>query len=228
MKILLVDDEQDILEILEYNLLKEGYITCLANSGADALKKVETFIPDLVVLDIMMPEMDGIETCEKLKQNIKLKDTLIVFLSARSEDYTQIVAYETGADDYIVKPIKPRLFVSKIKAILNRNKTTKSYANISNEVSFIDLGFMKIDKEEFNVTYKDKVINLPKKEFELLFLLATKPNKVFKRNEILETVWGNDVIVNSRTIDVHMSKLREKIDENLFVTIKGVGYKLNL
>ncbi len=220
IKILIADDEEDILQFLSYNLQKEGYEVLTATNGADSIKLAKKERPDLIVLDIMMPVMDGMETCKELREMPETKDKLIVFLTARSEDYSQIAGFENGADDYITKPIKPKLFISRIKALLRRVQ--------SSEQSIIDLGHIKIDKEKHLVYKDDKVLELPKKEFLLLELLASKPGKVFTREFILEKVWGEDVIVGERTIDVHIRKIREKIGDDYIKTIKGLGYKLEL
>lgn len=217
IKILIVDDEPDILEILKLNLQNEGYKVSTAENGKKALKKVDKINPDLIVLDLMMPIMDGIETCERLRLDSRYKKTLIIFLTARSEDYSQIAALDVGADDYINKPIKPRVFLSKIKSLLRRKLEPND--------SILKYGDLSIDPEEYKVILSGKEIILPKKEFELLFLLASKPKKIFKREKIMSTVWGYDVVVGDRTIDVHIRKLREKIGEKYFKTIKGVGYK---
>lgn len=218
-RILLVDDEPDILEILEYNLTSKGYQVNKAKNGIEAIKKAADWKPHLVLLDVMMPEMDGIETCEQLRKNPKLANLVIVFLTARSEDYSQVAGLEAGADDYITKPIKPKVLLSKIKAILRRFKETDT----NNAV--VEAGDLVINREEYKIIYKQKELILPRKEFELISLLASKPNKVFERGEILDKVWGNEVIVGGRTIDVHIRKLREKIGDHHFKTIKGVGYK---
>ena len=218
-KILIVDDEEDILQFLSYNLEKEGYIVIVATNGADALKVAKKEKPDLIVLDIMMPVMDGIETCKELREMPETKNTLIVFLTARSEDYSQIAGLESGADDYITKPIRPRLFISRIKALLRRIHPLE-------DKLIIDLGDLKIDKEKHLVLKNNRLIELPRKEFMLLELLASKPGKVFSREFILEKVWGEDVIVGERTIDVHIRKIREKIGEEYIKTVKGLGYKL--
>ncbi|CAI8164469.1 MAG: Alkaline phosphatase synthesis transcriptional regulatory protein PhoP [Bacteroidota bacterium] len=218
-RILLVDDEPDILEILDYNLTSEGYQVEKAKNGLEALEKVEDWKPHLVLLDVMMPEMDGIETCELLRKKSNLPNLAIVFLTARSEDYSQVAGLEAGADDYITKPIKPKVLVSKIKAILRRF----SSANPKNEI--VEAGDLIINREEYKIIYKGETLVLPRKEFELLFLLASRPHKVFEREEILNRVWGNEVVVGGRTIDVHIRKLREKIGDKHFKTVKGVGYK---
>ncbi len=221
-KILLVDDEPDIIEIVGYNLKNAGYQVFTANNGKEAIIQAEKYQPHLVILDVMMPVMDGIETCETLRNNPKFAETIITFLTARGEDYSQFAGFNAGADDYITKPIKPKLLVSKVKALLRRSK------EIKNESGEITLDNLTINREEYKVTKEGVVINLPRKEFELLALLTSKPNKVFKREDILNQVWGNDVIVGGRTIDVHIRKLREKIGEDSFKTVKGVGYKFEL
>lgn len=218
-KILLVDDEQDILDFLSYNLKKEGFQVYSALNGKDAVSIAKKENPHLIILDVMMPEMDGIDTCRELREIEGLKDVLIAFLSARNEDYSQIAGFEVGADDYITKPIKPRVLISRIKALLRR------YAPEQQKQAEVDLGGIKIDKEKY-VVYKDNVeINFPKKEFKLLSLLASKPGKVFTREYILEQVWGDEVVVGDRTIDVHVRKLREKLGDDYIKTIKGIGYK---
>lgn len=219
-KILLVDDEPDILEFLSYNLAKEGYEVFTANTGKEGLDIAKKVRPDLVILDVMMPEMDGIETCRELRQNNDLKNVLVAFLTARGEDYSQIAGFDAGADDYITKPIKPRVFVSRVKALLRR-----SGEEVSKEDNMLSLGELKIDREKYLVYYGDLEMQMPKKEFELLYLLASKPGKVFNRDEILRSVWGQEVVVGDRTIDVHIRKLREKLDDKFIKTVKGVGYK---
>ncbi|MBK8054903.1 MAG: response regulator transcription factor [Saprospiraceae bacterium] len=221
-KILVVDDEEDILEILRYNLEKEGYEVRLANDGIAALGIADVFNPDLIILDIMMPGMDGIEVCQKLRAEVRFKDTLIAFLTARSEAFTQITALDSGGDDFINKPIKPNVLKSRINALLRR-KAQSSGIETSNKINIF--GELEIDYEQFKVSIRNKDVGLAKKEFELLALLSSKPGKVFKRTEILAKVWGNDVIVGDRTIDVHIRKLREKIGEDYIFTMKGVGYK---
>ena len=217
-KILLVDDEPDILEFLSYNLKKEGYHILTATNGKEAITLAKKEIPELIVLDVMMPEMDGMEVCRELRKIPSLRNAMIAFLTARNEDYSQITGFDSGADDYITKPIKPKVFVSRIKALLRRiSKSSSSSA--------IELGGIKIDREKYLVEQDGKEIILPKKEFELLHLLISKPGKVFTREEILNKVWGDDVVVGDRTIDVHIRKLREKMGETYFRTIKGVGYK---
>lgn len=221
VQILIVDDEEDILEFLEYNLTKEGYSVDKALSGKEALLKIEQNTPDLAILDIMMPSMDGIELCEKIRSNTNNNDMLIAFLTARSESFTQISALEAGADDYITKPIKPSLFVSKVKSILRRHPKFSSTATNT----LLEFGSLTIDPLAYSLTLDGVNVVLAKKEFELLALLASKPEKVFKRLEILHKVWGVDVIVGDRTIDVHIRKLREKIGSKYIRTLKGVGYK---
>lgn len=223
IKILLVDDEADILEIVGYNLKQEGYQVSTASNGKEAIAKAIKFVPHLIIMDVMMPEMDGMEACENIRKIPELKDVIITFLTARSEEYSQVAGLEAGADDYISKPIKPKLLVSKVKALLRRIK--------EDEISSTDtlnVGGIEINREEYKIIKDNLEIVLPRKEFELFYLLASKPGKVFKRDEILDKVWGNEVIVGGRTIDVHIRKLREKIGENLFKTIKGVGYKFEV
>ncbi len=221
VKILIVDDEPDILEFLRYNLAKEGYEVLLANNGEDALKIAEAEIPQLIVLDIMMPKLDGVEVCRQLRNKPEFNSTIIAFLTAREEDYSQIAALDVGGDDYITKPIKPRVFISRVKALLrrlNQNEDTE------NDI-LIKVGELTIDKERVCVQKGEDNIELAKKEFELLHLLVSKPGKVFSREEIFNKVWGTDVIVGNRTIDVHIRKLREKIGDSYIKTIKGIGYK---
>jgi len=219
IKILLVDDEPDILEIVGYNLSNEGYQVITAENGLEGVKKAKKERPHLIILDVMMPEMDGIEACEIIRKNPDLKDTLITFLTARGEDYSQVAGFDAGADDYITKPIKPKVLVSKVKALLRRFKEQEG---VNDNVK---IGNLVINREEYKIILKGTEIVLPRKEFELLSLLASKPGKVFKREEILDKVWGNEVVVGGRTIDVHIRKLREKIGDDSFKTIKGVGYK---
>ena len=218
--ILCVDDEPDILEILKYNLSSEGYNVLTANDGLSAISKAKEIIPNLIIIDIMMPNMDGIEACEKLRADQKFNDTIIMFLTARGEDYSHVAAYEAGADDYVTKPVKPKVLVSKVRGLLRRLKKV-----IENDINEIEFENIKIDREKYKVYISDKTLNLPRKEFELLYLLASKPDKVFKRDKIMEMVWGGEVIVGDRTIDVHIRKLREKIGDKYFKTVKGVGYK---
>ena len=223
-KILLVDDEPDILEFLSYNLKKEGFLVETANNGRDALKMAASFKPHLIVLDVMMPQMDGMETCEKLRSDAQFSDVLIAFLTARGEDYSQIAGFEAGADDYISKPIKPKVFISRIKALLKRSgRLMKEQAEVSDKV--INVANLSIDRERYLVIQDGKEFSLPRKEFELLILLVSKPGRVFARDEIYSAIWGEKIIVGDRTIDVHIRKLREKIGENYIQTVKGVGYK---
>jgi len=223
-KILLVDDEPDILEFLSYNLKKEGFLVQKANNGRDALKMAASFKPHLIVLDVMMPQMDGMETCEKLRSDAQFSDVLIAFLTARGEDYSQIAGFEAGADDYISKPIKPKVFISRIKALLKRSgRLMKEQADVSDRV--INVANLSIDRERYLVIQDGKEFSLPRKEFELLILLVSKPGRVFARDEIYSAIWGEKIIVGDRTIDVHIRKLREKIGENYIQTVKGVGYK---
>ena len=220
-KILVVDDDPDIVEILRYNLSLGGYNVKSAMNGKEAIKKAKIFIPEIILLDVMMPEMDGIETCTILKEIPSLSNTRIIFLSARNEDYTQLSAFDAGADDYISKPVKPKILLKKIASIFKRINKSK------NNKQSIDLGEIKIDRDSYLVLKNKNEISLPRKEFELLFLLASKPGKVFTRDEIMSKVWGSEVIVGDRTIDVHIRKLREKIGDLYFKTVKGVGYKFN-
>ena len=222
IKILLVDDEPDILEIVGYNLKNEGYLVYTASNGVEALKSAKKITPNLILLDIMMPEMDGIEACEKIRAIKSLENTLIAFLTARNEDYSQVAGFEAGADDYITKPIKPKVLVSKVKSLLRRLKA-ENQAD-----SNVVVGDITINRDEYVVLKGDKKIFLPRKEFELFSLLTSKPGKVFKRETILDRVWGNEVVVGGRTIDVHIRKLREKIGDDYFKTVKGVGYKFVL
>jgi two-component system alkaline phosphatase synthesis response regulator PhoP len=219
-KILLVDDEPDIIDLISYNLEKEGYDIKSATNGRDAISIAKSFLPDLILLDVMMPEMDGIETCVELRENEELASSIIAFLTARGEDYSQIAGFEAGADDYIPKPIKPRVLISRIQALLRRRAVTGGEAPTREEI-----GGIIIDKDKYLVIHKGKELNLPKKEFELLALLMSKPGRVFTREIILNTIWGNDVVVGDRTIDVHIRKLREKIGNKTIKTVKGVGYK---
>ena len=220
IKILLVDDEKDILEIVGYNLSQEGYQISTASNGKEAIIKAKKELPQLIILDVMMPEMDGIEACENIRKIPELQDTIITFLTARSEDYSQVAGFDAGADDYIAKPIKPKVLVSKVKALLRRLKDD------SKTSSTLTIGNIEINREEYKIINNGKEVILPRKEFELFYLLATKPGKVFTREEILDKVWGNEVVVGGRTIDVHIRKLREKMGDDFFKTIKGVGYKI--
>ena len=220
MKILIVDDEKDILEFLSYNLKKEGFEILTANNGLEGLEMATKEVPDLIILDVMMPEMDGIEACEKIRATPSLEDTLVLFLTARAEEYSELAGFTAGADDYITKPIKPKLLISRVKAILKRKRRKES-------VKKITLGEILIDKEKHQLTYSGKSVSLARKEFNLLFLLMSIPGKVFSRDEIIQNVW-NDVVVGDRTIDVHVRKIREKIGNHHIKTIKGVGYKFDL
>ena len=220
-KILLVDDEADILEIVGYNLKKEGFEVTTADNGKDAIKLAKKENPDLIILDVMMPEMDGMETCYQMRNIPSLKDTLIAFLTARGEDYSQIAGFDAGADDYITKPVKPRVLVSKVKAILRRKG-----GGISAEED-IEVGGISIDRERYLIKKDGNDINLPKKEFELLSLLMSKPGRVYTREVIMNNIWGGEVVVGDRTIDVHIRKLREKLGDNYIKTVKGVGYKFD-
>jgi two-component system alkaline phosphatase synthesis response regulator PhoP len=216
-KILLVDDDEDILDLLEYNLKKEGFEVHTASNGIEAVKKAQEIIPNLILLDVMMPEMDGIEACEEIRKIDSLKNTIISFLTARSEDYSQIAGFDVGADDYITKPIKPKVLISKIKGLLRR-------LEINEKANTRDL---IIDREKYLVVKHGEEIALPRKEFELLALLMSKPENVITRDAIYSAVWGNDIVVGDRTIDVHIRKLREKIGDNYIKTVKGVGYKFS-
>ncbi|WP_438966560.1 response regulator transcription factor [Flavobacterium sp.] len=220
IKILLVDDEPDILEIVGYNLSQEGYKIFTAENGKEAISIAKKEIPNLIILDVMMPEMDGIEACETIRKMPDLEHTIITFLTARSEDYSQLAGFDAGADDYIAKPIKPKVLVSKVKALLRRLKEKEEKGDVLN------VNGIEINREEYKIVKDGNEIILPRKEFELFYLLASKPGKVFTREEILDKVWGNEVIVGGRTIDVHIRKLREKIGDDFFKTIKGVGYKI--
>lgn len=223
-KILLVDDEPDILEFVSYNLKKVGYDVSVAHTGKEALKKAREIIPHLIILDVMMPEMDGIETCEELRSFPELQNTVIAFLTARSEDYSQIAGFDAGGDDYITKPIKPKVLQSRIKALLKRFGDSQPLSITPQEKTVVK-NELVIDKERYIVIKNDEELSLPKKEFELLALLASKPDKVFTRDDIFNLIWGDNIIVGDRTIDVHIRKLREKIGDRYIKTIKGVGYK---
>lgn len=218
---MLVDDEPDILEIVRYNLTSEGYTVETAENGIEAIAQAKKVKPQLIIMDVMMPKMDGIEACEKIRSIPELSETVITFLTARGEDYSQMAGFEAGADDYITKPIKPKVLVSKVKALLRRFKEEV-------EDEKIKLGNLTINREEYKIILGKEEMVLPRKEFELLALLASKPGKVFKREDILDSIWGNEVIVGGRTIDVHIRKLREKIGDEKFKTVKGVGYKFVL
>jgi len=217
-KILLVDDEPDILEFVGYNIRKEGYILYTSSNGKEAITIAKEVVPHLIILDVMMPEMDGIETCKEIKRFPELKNTIITFLSARGEDFTQIAGLEAGGDDYITKPIKPRVLMSRINALLRRS-------NSKQPNKIFTIGDITIDNEKYLILKSGTKIILPKKEFELLSLLISKPNKVFTREEIFSQIWGNDIIVGDRTIDVHVRKIREKLGDDRIKTVKGVGYK---
>ncbi len=219
INILLVDDEPDVIEIIKYNLDQEGYNIEIASDGKEALQKARKKTPHLIIMDVMMPEMDGIETCELLRKDSSFNDTIIMFLTARGEDYSYVAAFDAGADDYVTKPIKPKIIVSKVKALLRRLKKEEQNKDK------LEFGKLIIDKEQYEVTHKGKIFSLPRKEFELLYLLASKSEKVVKREKIMEIVWGSQVVVGDRTIDVHIRKLREKVGDKYFKTVKGVGYK---
>lgn len=224
-KILVVDDEPDILEFMTYNLRKENYEVYQANNGVQALKLAKEHQPDLIILDIMMPEMDGIETCRLLREQNEFSKTLIAFLTARNEDYSQIAGFEVGADDYITKPIKPRVLISRIQGLFRRYNGNDIPQE--EEYKILEAGELRIDKEQYTVFRGDERLDLPRKEFELLSLLASRPGKVFTRDEILNAVWGTEVVVGDRTIDVHIRKIREKLGDDLIRTVKGIGYTLD-
>ena len=221
-KVLVVDDEEPILELLKYNLEKQGYDVKIASDGFIGIELAKRFHPDLVLLDIMMPKMDGVETCRQLRAIPELQNTFIVFLTARSEEYSEVAAFDVGADDYITKPIKPRALMSRISALFRRDSKKKSTA------TQISVGTLTIDRTSYTIKVKGKEISLPKKEFELLFFLAQNPNKVFSRDDLLQNIWGSDVYVLARTVDVHIRKVREKIGDDYITTVKGVGYKFSL
>ena len=221
-KVLVVDDEEPILELLKYNLEKQGYDVRTANEGQEAVDIARKFHPDLVLLDIMMPKMDGVEACRQIRAMPELVNTFIVFLTARAEEYSEIAAFDGGADDYILKPIKPRALMSRISAIFRRDSKKKTTS------SQIKIGDLVVDRTSYTVKVNGREVSLPKKEFELLFFLAQNPNKVFNREELLQNIWGSDVYVLARTVDVHIRKVREKIGEDYITTVKGVGYKFNL
>lgn len=224
-RILLVDDENDILEFLSYNLKNEGFEVLTCNDGQTALNIIDDFMPHLIVLDVMMPGMDGIETCEQIRLNPKFNNILITFLTARSEDYSQVAGLEAGADDYINKPIKPKVLVSRVKALLRRKGSEVIQSD--NNQGLIEISDLKIDRESYQVTLDHDDILLPRKEFEILYLLASKPGKVYNREEIFDKIWGDDVVVGGRTIDVHIRKLRKKLGRDYIMTVKGIGYKFN-
>ncbi|NAW51435.1 response regulator [Elizabethkingia argentiflava] len=219
-KILLIDDEADVLELLSYNLTKEGYLVETAGNGLEGIEKAKSYLPDMILLDVMMPEKDGIETCQELRTIKELEKTLIIFLSARGEEFSQLAGFQAGANDYITKVIKPKVLISKINALMELTK------RVGNHSQQIKIGNLIIDKDSFRVTKDTQQFLLPKKEFDLLYLLASNTQKVFKRDEILDKVWGNDVIVGERTIDVHIRRLREKLGIHAIQTLKGIGYKL--
>ncbi|EMR03432.1 response regulator transcription factor [Cesiribacter andamanensis] len=221
-KVLLVDDEADILELLQYNLEKEGYQVRTALNGKKGVEEARHFSPDLVLLDIMMPEQDGVETCRQLRELPEMQNAYIIFLTARAEEYSEIAAFEVGADDYIIKPIKPRALMSRLSALFRREtKKKKSDSKIS-------IGDLVIDRSSYTVSIREEQVTLPKKEFELLYFLAQNPTKVFSRDDLLHNIWGSDVYVLARTVDVHIRKVREKIGEGYITTVKGVGYKFEL
>jgi two-component system alkaline phosphatase synthesis response regulator PhoP len=219
IRILLVDDDPDVIEIIRFNLHQEGYSISTASDGEKAIEEADREVPHLIIMDVMMPNMDGIEACGLLRKDPRFKETIIMFLTARGEDYSQVAAFDAGADDYVTKPVKPKILVSKVKALLRRLREEDK------NQEKLQIGKLIIDREEYQVTFDGKVFSLPRKEFELLFLLASKPEKVIKREKIMEIVWGSEVVVGDRTIDVHIRKLREKIGDKYFKTVKGVGYK---
>lgn len=220
-KILVVDDDPDIVELLEFNLKKEGYITASAGDGRRALEVAAEFGPDIILLDVMMPHLDGIATCRMLREQPRFKDTYILFLTARAEEFSEVAAFEAGADDFLAKPIKPRALLSRLAAVVRRDQDPHS------AVEAIDINGLRIDRTAFAVYQDGRKITLPKKEFELLAFLAATPHKVFSRDELLQNIWGNDVFVLARTVDVHVRKVREKVGDHHIQTIKGVGYKFN-
>jgi two-component system, OmpR family, alkaline phosphatase synthesis response regulator PhoP len=219
-KILVVDDDADIVDLLQYNLQKAGYAVAVAYNGLEALKVAQEFVPDLILLDIMLPKLDGVEAGRQLREMPETKDAYLVFLTARLEEYSEIAAFEVGADDYIIKPIRPRALLSRIQAIFRRDKDKNTQPQTT-----LKIGTLVIDRVSYTVTLNDEPIAFPKKEFELLYFLAQNPDKVFSRDELLQTIWGEDVYILSRTVDVHIRKIREKIGEDYIKTIKGVGYK---
>jgi len=223
-KILIVDDEPDILEFLGYSLKREGFDVYTAQNGEEALRKAKEVFPHLIILDVMMPEMDGIETCDELRKIPEMNNVIITFLSARGEDYTQIAGFEAGADDYITKPIKPKVLVSKVKALLKRYKPDEKEEG-AEDSGLVSVGEITIDKSRYIVKKGEEEMIFPRKEFELLYYLVSKPGRVFTREDIYDSVWGNDVVVGDRTIDVHIRKLREKLGAECILTVKGVGYK---
>jgi len=221
-KILVVDDEADILELLRYNLSKEGYDVKTVQDSRKAFESAKDFNPDLILLDIMMPHLDGVEVCRQFRESSEFDDTLIFFLTARSEEYSEVAAFNTGADDYIIKPIKPRALLKRIDVALNRKEKK------GNEEDIINIKDINIERSSYTVNANGKAINLPKREFELLYFLAKNPNKVYSRDDLLTSVWGTDVYVLSRTVDVHVRKIREKIGDGYISTVKGVGYKFEV
>ncbi len=221
-KVLVVDDEEDILELLKYNLKKEGYDVKTATNGVKAVEIARSYLPDLILLDIMMPHQDGVETCRQIREIPELNNVYILFLTARTEEYSEVAAFDIGADDYIAKPIKPRALMSRISALFRRKKESKK------ENPVIRIGDLTIDKSSYTVLRGNEPVTLPKKEFELLYYLAENPNKVHTRDELLQNIWGSDVYVLARTVDVHIRKVREKIGEGYISTLKGVGYKFEI
>lgn len=221
IKILTVDDEPDIVEFVEYNLKKEGFDVKTASDGKSALKLAEEFVPDLILLDIMMPELDGIEVCRRLREMPAMSNTIIVFLTARGEDYSEIAGFDAGGDDYITKPIRLRVLISRLKALLRRKQNEDAVGEVS------EYGDLRIDVDQYLIFVKDKEIQLAKKEFEILRLLSSRPGKVFSRQEIFNKVWGSDLLVGERTIDVHVRKIREKVGSHYIKTVKGIGYKFD-
>ncbi|MDW3197541.1 MAG: response regulator transcription factor [Cytophagales bacterium] len=221
-KVLVVDDESDILELLKYNLSKEGYDVKTASNGIKGVEVAKSFVPDLILLDIMMPKQDGVETCRQIREVPELANVFVIFLTARSEEYSEVAAFEMGADDYITKPIKPRALMSRINALFRRESKKKK------DSQKIMIGDLEVDRSSYTVILGDQKINLPKKEFELLYFLAQNPGKVFSRDELLKNIWGTDVYVLARTVDVHIRKVREKIGDGYISTVKGVGYKFDI
>lgn len=221
-KVLVVDDEEAILELLKYNLEKEGYEVKTAMDGIKGVEIAKKFVPDVILLDIMMPKQDGVETCRQMREMPELENAFIIFLTARSEEYSEVAAFDAGADDYITKPIKPRALMSRISAYFRRDVQKKTVTNQ------ITIGDLIIDRTSYTIILDGKEINLPKKEFELLYFLAQNPNKVYGRDELLQNIWGSDVYVLARTVDVHIRKVREKIGDDYITTVKGVGYKFSL
>ncbi len=219
ISIVIADDDNDIIDLLTYNLQKENYVVYSASNGKIAIQQIEKHLPDLVLLDVMMPEINGIEVCQIIKENDALKNIPVLFLTARHEEYSELAGFAAGADDYIIKPIKPKLLLSRIKAVLSRTK------NITTEEDIITFGNLKINKSAYQVMFDGELINFPKKEFEILCLLSAKPGRVYTREQIMDKLWDKDVIVGDRTIDVHVRKIREKLNNKFIYTIKGVGYK---